>query len=137
MPLFASRYSYPWLLKKMCIHLFQQLRSGTTQAELVETLDVAALFNRDLQQLTQAEDTCLRLIARTAPADWYEILETSGPEVLRALMDKRLVVRSGDRVNVYWDIFREYILSGTVPSVSDRPIPGQPGHGRGRRPRCW
>jgi len=83
---------YPWLLKKMCIHLFQQLRAGATQAELVETLDVPALFDRDLQQLTHAEDTCLRLIARTAPADWYEVLDTSGPEVLRALQDRRLVV---------------------------------------------
>ena len=110
----------------MCLHLFQQLRSGTTQAELVETLDVAALFNRDLQQLTQAEDTCLRLIARTAPADWYKVLETSGPEVLRALIDKRLVVRSGDRGNVYWDIFREYILSGTVPSIPFSNIPSSP-----------
>ena len=117
---------YPWLLKKMCIHLFQQLRAGATQAELVETLDVAALFDRDLQQLTQAEDTCLRLIARTAPADWYEVLETSGPEVVRALLDKRLVVRSGDRVNVYWDIFREYILSGTVPSIPFSYIPSSP-----------
>lgn len=117
---------YPWLLKKMCIHLFQQLRAGATQAELVETLDVAALFDRDLQQLTHAEDTCLRLIARTAPADWYEVLETSGPEVLRALQDRRLVVRSGDRVNVYWDIFREYILSRTVPSIPFSYIPSAP-----------
>jgi hypothetical protein len=97
-----------------------------SQAELVETLDVAALFDRDLQQLTHAEDTCLRLIAQTAPADWYEVLETSGPEVLRALQDKRLVVRSGDRVNVYWDIFREYILSGTVPSIPFSYIPSSP-----------
>ncbi len=117
---------YPWLLKKMCIHLFQQLRAGATQAELVETLDVAALFDRDLHQLTHAEDTCLRLIARTAPADWYQVLETSGPEVLRALQDKRLVVRSGDRVNVYWDIFREYILSGAVPSIPFSYIPSSP-----------
>jgi hypothetical protein len=117
---------YPWLLKKICIHLFQQLRAGATQAELVETLDVTALFNRDLHQLTHAEDTCLRLIARTAPADWYEVIDASEPEVLRALQDKRLVVRSGDRVNVYWDIFREYILSGTVPSIPFSYIPSSP-----------
>lgn len=123
---FEISQGYPWLLKKMCIHLFQQLRAGATQAELVETLDVAALFDRDLQQLTHAEDTCLRVIARTAPADWYEVLDTSGPEVLRALQDKRLVVRSGDRVNVYWDIFREYILSRTVPSIPFSYIPSSP-----------
>jgi hypothetical protein len=76
---FEIGQGYPWLLKKMCIPLFQQLRAGATQAELVETLDVAPLFNRDLQQLSPAEDTCLRLIVRTAPADWYEVLETIGP----------------------------------------------------------
>jgi len=35
-------------------------------------------------------------------------------------------VRSGDRVNVYWDIFREYILSGTVPSIPFSYIPASP-----------
>lgn len=117
---------YPWLVKKLCIHLYEQLRAGGKQADFAETLDVASLFDRDLQQLTQPEQTCLTLIARSAPADWYEILENSGVEVLRALQDKRLVVRSGDRLNLYWDIFREYVLTKTVPSIPFTYMPSAP-----------
>jgi hypothetical protein len=117
---------YPWLIKKICIHLFEQIKTGEREAEFVETLDVGSLFERDLQQLTKPEDTCLRFVARSAPADWFEVLDTSGSEPLRALQDKRLVVRSGDRLNVYWDIFREYILTGVVPSIPFSYVPSAP-----------
>jgi hypothetical protein len=66
------------------------------------------------------------LIARSAPADWSEVLENSGAEVVRALQDKRLIVRSGDRVNLYWDIFREYVLTKTVPSIPFTYLPASP-----------
>ena len=45
------------------------------------------------------------------------MLDVSGKEVLQALMDKRLIIRSGNRIAIYWDIFREYVISGKVPST--------------------
>ena len=115
---------YPWLLKKLCIHVYDTVRSGISQSELVDkALDVKSLFDKDLQQLTQSEHTCLKMIAENAPADWYEILKDSGPEVLRGLQDKRLIIRSGDRLNLYWDIFREYVLTQTVPSIALSYLP--------------
>src|SRR5690606_30776011 len=30
---------------------------------------------------------------------------------------KRLIVRSGDKLNLYWDVFREYVLTKKVPSI--------------------
>jgi hypothetical protein len=117
---------YPWLLKKLSIHLYEQIQSGISQADLTETLDVASLFDRDLKILTAAENACIRQIAQGAPADWYETLEAFGPEVLRALQDKRLIVRSGDRLNLYWDIFREYVLTKTVPSIPFGYLPSSP-----------
>lgn len=108
---------YPWLLKKLCIHLYGQLQSGEGQAKLVDTLDVATLFEDDLKALSSPEQTCLEMIAAQAPADWHEVLEAAGAETLRALQDKRLIVRSGDRINLYWDLFREYVLTGEAPSV--------------------
>jgi hypothetical protein len=33
------------------------------------------------------------------------------------------VVKSGDRLNVYWDIFREYLLTGRVPVIPLRYLP--------------
>ena len=117
---------YPWLLKKLCIHLYEQISSGISQADLTETLDVASLFDRDLKTLTPPEHACVKTIAQGAPADWYETLEGFGAEVLRALQDKRLIVRSGDRINLYWDIFREYVLTRNVPSIPFGYLPSSP-----------
>ena len=122
-----NNQGYPWLLKKLCIHVYDTVRSGISQSELVDKdLDVESLFDKDLQQLTPSEDTCLKMIAKSAPVDWYEILKDSGPEVLRGLQDKRLIVRSGDRLNLYWDIFREYVLTQTVPSIALSYLPSSP-----------
>ncbi len=121
---------YPWLLKKLCIHVYDLVKSEVSQFELVDkALDVKSLFDKDLQQLTDPESTCLRMIAKSAPVDWYEILKDSGPEVLRGLQDKRLIVRSGDRLNLYWDIFREYVQTNTVPSISFSYQPSSPSMG--------
>ena len=125
--LIENSQGYPWLLKKLSIHVYEQVRDGLSQSEIMnKALDVESLFQQDLQQLTRAEDTCLRIIASTAPADWYEILESSDQETVRSLLQRRLIVRSGDRINVYWDIFREYILSGTVPSIPLTYFPTSP-----------
>lgn len=117
---------YPWLLKKLCIHIFEQVNSGARQGDLRETLDAATLFDRDLQQLSQPQQNCLKAIAANAPADWFEILEAYGAEVLRGLQDRRLVVRSGDRINVYWDIFREYLLTKKTPAIPFTYVPSSP-----------
>ena len=121
---------YPWLLKKLCIHVYDLVRSGISQSELVnKALDIESLFEKDLQELNSAEKTCLQMIAERAPVDWYEILKDSGPEVLRGLQDKRLIIRSGDRLNLYWDIFREYVLTQTVPSIALSYLPASPSIG--------
>ena len=118
---------YPWLLKKLCIHVYDTVGSEISQSELVDkALDVKSLFDKDLQQLTQSEHTCLKMIAESTPADWYEMLEVSDQDVLRGLQDKRLIIRSGDRLNLYWDIFREYVLTQTVPSIALSYLPSSP-----------
>ena len=128
--LIENSQGYPWLLKKLCIHVYDQVRSGISQSELVDkALDVESLFDKDLQMLTPSESICLKMIAESAPVDWYEILEVSGQEVLRGLQDKRLIIRSGDRLNLYWDIFREYVLTQTVPSIALSYLPSSPSIG--------
>ena len=121
---------YPWLLKKLCIHVYDLVNSENSQSELVDkALDIGSLFDKDLQQLTSAENTCLQMIAENAPADWYEMLKFSGQDVLGGLQDKRLIIRSGDRLNLYWDIFREYVLTRTVPSIALSYLPSSPSIG--------
>ena len=128
--LIENSQGYPWLLKKLCIHVYDSVHSGISQSELVDkALDIESLFDKDLQMLTPSENTCLKMIAESAPVDWYEILEVSDQEVLRGLQDKRLIIRSGDRLNLYWDIFREYVLTQTVPSIALSYLPSSPSIG--------
>lgn len=125
--LIENSQGYPWLLKKLSIHVYEQLNRGTSQSEIMnKALDVESLFNRDIQQLTASENACLRMIAKTAPADWYEVLEFSDQETLGSLVQKRLIVRSGDRVNLYWDIFKEYVLTENVPTIPMTYLPSSP-----------
>ncbi|MDV5035008.1 restriction endonuclease [Vibrio diabolicus] len=122
--LIASSQGYPWLLKKLCIHLYDKIDNGFDQNDLLENkLDIASLFKEDMEELEPGEAACLKLIAQRAPVDWFEIIETSGPDTLKSLINRRLVIRSGDRLNVYWDIFREYILTGNVPVIPLRYLP--------------
>lgn len=122
--LVTSSQGYPWLLKKLCIHLYEKIENGINQTDLLENkLDVASLFKEDMESLDPAESSCLRVIAQRAPVDWFEIIEISSPDTLKSLIDRRLVIRSGDRLNIYWDIFREYILTGSVPVIPLRYLP--------------
>lgn len=111
-------------MKKLCIHLYEKIENGINQTDLLENkLDVASLFKEDMESLDPAESSCLRVIAQRAPVDWFEIIEISSPDTLKSLIDRRLVIRSGDRLNIYWDIFREYILTGSVPVIPLRYLP--------------
>lgn len=122
--LVVSSQGYPWLLKKLCIHLYEKIDNGVNQDDLLENkLDVASLFKEDMESLSPAESSCLKLVAQRAPVDWFEVIELSGPETLKSLINRRLVIRSGDRLNVYWDIFREYVLTGSVPVIPLRYLP--------------
>ncbi|PBP73985.1 restriction endonuclease [Pseudomonas syringae] len=118
-----SSQGFPWLIKKLCINLFEGRTKGEGSESLFVDLDVGRLFESDLISLTPQEITCLRLVAQKAPADWSEIIETAGTAVLNSLIHKRLVVKSGDRLNIYWDIFKDYLLSGKVPVVPFNYIP--------------
>lgn len=114
---------FPWLLKKLCINLYEGIAKGEKADSLLLDLDVERLFQADLNILSPQELVCLKLIAQKAPADWSEIIETSGTTVLNNLVHKRLVIKSGDRLNVYWDIFKDYLLTGRVPVVPYNYIP--------------
>lgn len=118
-----SSQGFPWLLKKLCINLYGSLKKGEGAESILIDLDVSRLFESDLDLLSPTEHTCLKLIAQKAPADWSEIIEISGIAVLNNLVNKRLVIKSGDRLNVYWDIFKDYLLTGNVPVVPFNYIP--------------
>ena len=125
--LLENSQGYPWLLKKLCIHFNEQMQNGLSQHEMANrSLDIASLFNQDLNSLTDSQMGCLKLVAKNAPMDWYEVLESAGHDVVQSLQNKRLLIRRGDKLNLYWDIFRDYVLSGTIPSIPFTYIPQSP-----------
>ncbi len=115
---------YPWLLKKLCIHVLEQVKGGLDQGEiLLRSLKIQELFDRDIQLLSQPEFACIKAVAAEAPADFFKIAQTFGDNVIAMLLDKRLVVRSGAKLSVYWDIFRDFLLTGRIPYIPTTYVP--------------
>lgn len=115
---FISEFSqgYPWLLKKLCAHVKSQREAGVPQQEIANSLlNIEELFQEDLQGLSVEQEDVLKRIARVAPVSLPTIDEEFSPEIVRSLVNARLVVRIGSKYDIYWDIFRDYLNMGQVP----------------------
>ena len=107
---------YPWLLKKLCAHVSGQKRAGATQADIATSvLNVDELFDEDLRGLSSAEEEVLRAVANLAPILVSELGDDFDPSIVQSLVDLRLVVRVGNKYDIYWDIFRDYLNTGRLP----------------------
>lgn len=106
----------PWLLKKLSDHVVRELLGGVTQEQLLaEALNVQSLFESDLRELNPTEHEVLRHIARYAPIAASEVTERYSPSVVQSLVNQRLIVQVGERLDTYWDIFRDFLNTGRVP----------------------
>lgn len=107
---------YPWSLKKLCAHVIGQKQKGISQIDLINNmLNVKELFEQDLSELCPDEKDALCNIAKRAPLSLSEMPEGYSPELLRSLVDKRLVVQIGHKFDIYWDIFKDYLNTGILP----------------------
>lgn len=115
---FLSEFSqgYPWLLKKLCAHVKQQREEGVPQAEIAGgLLNVGDLFEDDLHGLSPEQEEALRRIGKAAPISIADLSEEIRPDVLQSLVNARLVIRVGTKIDLYWDIFKDYLNSGRIP----------------------
>ena len=120
---------WPWLLKKVCAHILEQKTRGVTQNELIEAnLKLQDLFEEDLAGLDDEERTLLRAIAPLLPTTLRRISESfeiaNIDQSLHRFIDKRILVKITEDVgasyanvkyDTYSDIFREFLITGTVP----------------------
>lgn len=121
--LIENSQGFPWLIKKLSIHAYKQIRLGMTVEKLVDQdLNCEALFESDLH-ISPEEAKALKFIAqRSYDGNFFdatEIDETISNDILTALVNNRLVVKSGTKYNVYWDIFRDYIVTNKVPPIGE------------------
>ncbi|MFF8478206.1 restriction endonuclease [Streptomyces sp. NPDC015414] len=106
----------PWLFKKLAGHVLREVSNGVTQSRLVsEALNVQSLFEKDLSELNPNEREGIYQIARYAPVPVSEAMEIVPTEVVQTLLNRRLIVQVGEKLDTYWDIFRDFLVNGTVP----------------------
>lgn len=106
----------PWLLKKLSGHLLREIGNGKTQEQLIgEALNVQELFDSDLAGLSAPEREAIDFVARFAPVRAVEAIDRFGAAKIQSLLDQRLVIQVGDKLDTYWDTFRDYLNTGRVP----------------------
>lgn len=115
---------FPWLVKKLCIHIYKEYLSGNTLSDLYEqNLNVQILFDKDSEGLNPDEVRALKYIAKRAydnnMFDVMEVGEKIEEQIITSLTHKRLVIKSGTKYNIYWDIFRDYLVTDNVPKVGE------------------
>lgn len=117
---------YPWLLKKLCIHVYNLISEGGNQETVIgKKLNIVDLFERDLSELTSEENSCIMAIAKDTPADFFSIADIYGNEVIQSLINRRVVIRRASKLTLYWDIFRDYVINKTIPTIVLDYIPQQ------------
>lgn len=106
----------PWLFKKLASHVISEMARGISQTELLdEALNVRTLFESDLRELIPEEIAALKRIARLCPVSVADIVELVPPQLIQSFIDRRLLVSVGEFLDTYWDIFRDFLITGEVP----------------------
>lgn len=119
-----SSQGLPWLTKKLCIHIHEQIQNSVNKEALVESnLNIQDLFEKDVETLNADELQALRVIAKRAYDGYFfdesEVGEIISNSIIAALLHKRLIIRSGANYNIYWDIFRDYLVTGDIPTIGE------------------
>lgn len=122
---------YPWLVKKLCIHIKKQVFKGLSIEDLYEQdFQVKDLFTLDLEELGANEVKALRYIAKRAfndqALDVTELDEVISSDIVQSLIHKRFVIKSGTKYNIYWDIFRDYLVLDQIPPIGETYLIRQP-----------
>ncbi len=122
--LIESSQGFPWLIKKLCIHTFDEIKKGKTDRELIdEELNIEQLFKKDLENIDHKSVDALKFLAKRAyNGNIFDVTETDDiidSKIINTLLEKRLIIKSGTKYNVYWDIFRDYLVTDEIPILGE------------------
>ncbi|WP_180008076.1 restriction endonuclease [Acinetobacter sp. YH16057] len=116
--LIQQAQGFPWLLKKLCIHLFKKINEGISQELLlINQLQIKTLFDEDLERPNREVD-CLKYVALNSPVDRYQTTQEFGEGTVSRLISDRLLIKTGEKISVYWDVFRDYLKTNEAPIIS-------------------
>lgn len=122
--LITESNNLPWLLKKLCIHLEMNYDNIDNELDiLIDGVKKEKIFEQDLEGLSSQDVACLRTIAGNSPADYFDML-TNYDKSVDTLIARRLIIKRGNKLVIYWDIFKDFLLNGSTPKfeVSFLPI---------------
>lgn len=120
-----SSQGLPWLTKKLCIHIYEQIKfGGLKKDKLIESnLNIKDLFEKEKERIRPDEQKALKLIAqRGYDGNFFEVSEvgeTIESGIIESLIHKRLIIKSGTNYNIYWDIFRDYLVTDHIPPIGE------------------
>ncbi len=120
---------YPWLLKLLCFHVKVARESGFPQSNIAENLmNIEELFQHDLQKLSNKERASLLEISGSAPMRLSESRPMVEPQIIQSLIRQRVIIAIGSTVDVYGDIFRDYLNTGVLPHWDNYILGSDPEH---------
>lgn len=108
---------FPWLLKKLVKHYLSDDNAQNTTKGIGSLFSLESLFLNDLQEVSDPERRAIKFIAQNSPVDFGSTADRFGAQIIDALIGRRLVINTGGQLNLYWDIFREYILFEELPHL--------------------
>ncbi|WP_177176144.1 restriction endonuclease [Trichormus sp. NMC-1] len=110
----------PWLLKKICYKIYDEYDETVN---LVDYTSIEKIFDRDRDNIKAIGENyydCLKYIAVNSPVSIEKVRDKYGDHIIYKLLSNRLVIETESNYKIYADIFREYIINGTLPSLNIR-----------------
>ena len=121
-------FNQPWYLKLKCGELYKQnidqSQLEPDQNKVITKSDIETSFDKDIQgAIITGDDKCLKYIAEFSPVSKMDVYRQFNKDVISSLVEKKLVIKTGENYKIYCDIFREYLLDGKLPKmiISYRP----------------
>jgi hypothetical protein len=112
---------FPWLQKRICAHIINLIRKGSSQDELVQAgLKPEELFGEELADLDETDKDFIRRVVYYLPATISELHEVFGDgealnKRINTLQTHRLIRLTGRTYDTYNDVLKEYLKTGSIP----------------------